>query len=372
MKVALLTFHNAINYGAALQVYASQKAIQDLGAECEIIDYVNEYRKNAYNMFEHAKKSLKEKRIVLSAKYFAGSIFMSNRRKKFIDFYSKNLVCTDKQFTSSEEAKKLNGLYDKFIVGSDQVWNYKNNGGDFSFFLDFVEDDNLKISYSSSFGLSNIPDNLKGKYIENLNKIKYLSTREEFGVNLINDLVERKAELVLDPVFLLDKNQWLSLCNNSNTKEKYVFAYTNRTGQWEEFLQRTAYPMNNKKAYKISRHLTPKDFISKQVNVSYSISPVKFIETIVNAELVVSASFHCIAMSIILNVPFVAILTGDCGKDERILNILKIAGLENRVLTSNMTTADVVSPIDFQLVEERISKYIDSSKTFLKQAIFSN
>lgn len=372
MKIALLTFHNAINYGAALQVYASQKAIQDLGVECEIIDYVNEYRKNAYNMFEHAKRSLKEKKVVLSAKYFMGSLFMSSRRKKFLDFYSENLVCTDKQFTNSNEAKELNGLYDKFVVGSDQVWNYKNNGADFSFLLNFVEDDNRKISYSSSFGLANIPDNLKDKYIKNLNKIKYLSTRERYGVDLINDLTGRKAELVLDPVFLLDKNQWLSLCNKSNAREKYVFAYTNRLGQWEDFLQKTSYPMNNKRVYKISRHLTPKDFISKQVNVSYSISPVEFVETIANAELVVSASFHCIAISIILNIPFVAILTGDRGKDERVLNILKITGLEDRILTSNMTTEDVVSPIDFQLVDERISKHIASSKFFLKQAIFSN
>ncbi len=372
MKIALLTFHNAINYGAALQVYASQKAIQELGAECEVIDYVNEHRKNAYNMFEQAKKNLKEKKMISFAKVLVGTPFMSSRRKKFLEFYNENLECTDKQFTNSKEAKALNGLYDKFIVGSDQVWNYINNGSDFSFLLNFVEDDNRKISYSSSFGLANIPDNLKDKYIENLNKIKYLSTREEYGVNLINNLTGRKAELVLDPVFLLDKNQWLSLCNKSNNKEKYVFAYTNRSGQWEEFLQRTSYPMNSKKVYKISRHLTPKDFISRQVKVSYSISPVEFVETIANAELVVSASFHCIAMSIILNKPFVAILTGDCGKDERVINILKIAGLENRILSPKMTAADVVTPIDYQHVEERVSKYINRSKDFLKQAIFSN
>ena len=225
MKVALLTFHNALNYGAALQAYASQKAIQDLGVECEIIDYVNEHRKNAYNMFEHAKENLKKRNIGAFAKYLVGAPFMSSRRKKFVDFYNAKLQCTDRQFTSSEEAKELNGLYDKFIVGSDQVWNYNHNGADFSYLLNFVEDDNLKISYSSSFGVTSIPDELKDEYIKNLSKIKYLSTREEFGVTLIKDLIGRKAELVLDPVFLLDKNQWLSLCNKSNNKEKYVCIY---------------------------------------------------------------------------------------------------------------------------------------------------
>ena len=67
-----------------------------------------------------------------------------------------------------------------------------------------------------------------------------------------------------------------------------------------------------------------------------------------------------------------AILTGDRGKDERVLNILKISGLENRILTSRMTADDVAAQIDYQLVEDRISKYIDSSKAFLKHAVFSN
>lgn len=372
MKVGLLTFHNAINYGAALQVFASYKAINEMGVECEIIDYVNEYRSNAYNMFEHAKKELKNKRIIPAAKYFIGSMFMYNRKRKFLNFYERNLICTDVQYTTSEEAEHLNSSYDKFVVGSDQVWNYKNNGNDYAFLLDFVKDDEKKISYSSSFGLADIPTELRQKYVENLTRITHLSTREEYGVKLIKDLVGRKAELVLDPVFLLSKSQWLSLCSNTSKIERYVFSYTNRAGQWEEFINKTNYSMKDKKAYKISRHLTPKDFINPSVKVCYSISPIEFVETIANAELVVSASFHCIAMSIILNVPFVAILTGDKGKDERVLNILKISGLENRILNNNMTASDIASPIDYVLVEQKISKYIASSKEFLNQAIFKS
>lgn len=372
MKIAVLTFHNAINYGAALQVYAFQKAIKDLGVECEIIDYVNEYRGNAYDMFNHAKKEFKEKRIISSGKYFLGSVFMNQRKRKFVDFYSENLECTEKQYTKNEQLEELNDKYDKFIIGSDQVWNYKNNGMDSAFFLDFVKDDNKKISYSSSFGLAEIPNELKNEYIENLNRIKYLSTREEFGVELIKDLTGRNAELVLDPVFLLNKKQWLSLSKKTKVKKKYVFSYTNRPGQWKDFLNKTSYSMQDKKVYKITRYLTPKDFISSKVENKYSISPVEFIDTIANAELVVSASFHCIAMSIILNIPFVAVLTGNKGKDERVLNILKITGLENRILTDNMTNKNVTSPINYMLVEEKISKYIESSKRFLKQAIFTN
>lgn len=371
MKVALITFHNALNYGAALQVYASQQVIKALGVECEVIDYVNSHRKNAYSMINNAMQELKKKRIVSFVKFLAGGIFMSKRRRKFLSFYNNNIICTQNRFTSSEEARSLNRDFDKFVVGSDQVWNYNNNGRDFAYFLDFVDDDNKKISYSSSFGIADIPKELESKYIENLKRIKYLSTRESYGVELIKKLVGREAELVLDPVFLLGKEQWFSLINKKKRKQNYVFSYTNRLGQWEDFLRTTKYSMENLKVYKISRHLTIKDFLNPNVKVCYSISPIEFIETIANAKLVVSASFHCIAMAIVLNVPFVAIITGDKGRDERILNILKIAGLEDRILNDNMTYEDVCKDIDYGLVESKISQHINTSLDFLQKSIFS-
>ena len=41
MKVGILTFHNAYNYGAVLQTYATQEIVKSYGHEVEIIDYHN-------------------------------------------------------------------------------------------------------------------------------------------------------------------------------------------------------------------------------------------------------------------------------------------------------------------------------------------
>ena len=370
MKVALISFHDALNYGASLQIYAMQQSLKELGVDCEYIDYVNQYRGNAYCMSHHIKTEFKRKKLLSAFKYCVGIPFMSARRTMFEKFYKKNTSITAKKYTSSKEAEILNDKYDKFIVGSDQVWNYKNNGNDFAFFLDFVKDKNKKIAYSSSFGLATIPEDLKEGYIENLMQIKYLSTREGYGVKLIKDLTGRDAELVLDPVFLLDKKQWLSLCNNKRKSGKHIFCYTNRPSQLDNFLTQTGISQKGYKLHKLTRHLTVHDFINPTVKVSYSLSPTEFIETIATAELVVTASFHCVAMSIILNKPFVAILTGDKGKDERILNVLEIVGLKDRILDKNTALSDVNKPIDFQRVEKRIDEYKQKSLDFLKNAIF--
>ena len=39
MKIGILTFHRAYNYGAVLQAYALKKVIESFGAEVEIINY---------------------------------------------------------------------------------------------------------------------------------------------------------------------------------------------------------------------------------------------------------------------------------------------------------------------------------------------
>jgi len=370
MRIALISFHDSLNYGAALQIYAMQRSIKALGVDCEYIDYVNNYRKNIYCMSYHIKTELKKRRLVPALKYCAGMPFMYVRGIKFKKFFAENTSRTAKRYTSSKEAEELNDRYDKFIVGSDQVWNYSNNGSDFAFLLDFVKDNNKKISYASSFGLSSIPDKLKDGYVENLKHIKHLSTRESYGVQIIKELTGRYAELVLDPVFLLDKKQWESLYRGKRNNEKYIFCYLNSPYQLEDFITQTCFSMNRYKIHKLTRQLTVQDFINPMVKVSYSLSPIQFIETISNAILVVTASFHCVAMSILLNTPFVAILTGDKGRDERVLNILKITDLQNRILSKTMTINDVNRPIDFQKVGKIVKKYRKKSFTFLKNAIF--
>ena len=369
MKVALLSFHNAINYGAALQAYALEKYLLEQDIDCEYINYQNYHRRIAYNMSHHVWKSLKNKNFSMALKYFLGSPFMELRKIRFKSFYRKNLKCTKIVYKSSDEAKELNQLYDKFIVGSDQVWNFDNNGNDFAFLLNFVDDDSKKISYSSSFGMSEIPSLLNDKYSEYLSRINNISVRETYGIDLIKNLTGRDSKLVLDPVFLLSKQQWENLASQKKEKDNYVFFYTNRSNQVADFCRQTKYSFKNKKLYVLSRNVTFKDFLNRNRKVKYSMSPKEFIRIIRDSELVVSASFHCISLAIILNKPFVAILTGEKGKDERILNILNLLNLNNRILTSKMNEMDVCSTIDFIKVNHNIHKLVLDSTKFLKDSI---
>ena len=51
MKVGILTFHRAINYGAVLQAWALKTFLQNKGYEACVIDYRCKAIENNYNFF---------------------------------------------------------------------------------------------------------------------------------------------------------------------------------------------------------------------------------------------------------------------------------------------------------------------------------
>lgn len=368
MKVALISFHNAANYGASMQAYALERFLMDNGIDCEYINYVNDTRRHMYSMPFLIMKSLRERKIVSAVKYLVGSPFLTLRKIRFNRFYKANLKQTKKVYRTSQEAAELNDVYDFFIVGSDQVWAIENNGGDMAFLLDFVQDNNKKISYSSSFGLSEIADKYKEEYAKCLGSFHSLAVRETVGQKIVKDLTGRDAVLVLDPVFLLSRNHWEDIMPSWKKNERYVFSYTNTDRQISDFLS-TGYDLGDRKHYILSSHTRPGDFVDRKVRVKYCMPPQEFLRVIHDADLVVTASFHCMAIAILFNKPFIVLLTGDKGKDERLVNLLTQLGLTDRIWTPSMTVSEIETPIDYESVNEKMEQLRKRSVEYLLDSV---
>ena len=75
-----------------------------------------------------------------------------------------------------------------------------------SYYLNF-DHKAKRISYASSFGRDIISD--EEAYLVKTELVEYnaLSVRELSGIKIIHELTGRNAELVLDPVFLLNKEK---------------------------------------------------------------------------------------------------------------------------------------------------------------------
>lgn len=313
LPIAIITFQQAINYGAILQMYALQKAICSINYENEVLNYDSPAISKQYKTFiPDCLFNIKATINTILHLYIRWK-----RNKKFKSFIKSNIQIShliQKEYLSEQEEK-----YSIFITGSDQVWNYNITNFDGSYFLDFVKNDKKKCSYAASFGIATIPNDKKAIYNNYLKKFNVISVREETGAAMVHDLTGRHALVDLDPVFLLKSTEWDVLCRDT-VPDKYILVYTVGT------------PIN---VYQYTKNLARKTGL-KIINIRYSLSlrnktddigtclytvgPDEFINYIRNAEIVVTNSFHATAFSIIFNKDFFCEIPDNLGS--RITDLL--------------------------------------------------
>ena len=151
MKIGIMTFHRAINYGAVLQTYALQKYLNDSGYDAEVIDYRCDHMENFYKILSVKNKSIKQ--VIRGLLNF---IYVYKKKSRFYGFLDQNVKISSKIYDKSNIGES-NNEYDKFITGSDQVFNYACSQFDKNYFLEFVKNYDKKYSYAASFGMKEVP-----------------------------------------------------------------------------------------------------------------------------------------------------------------------------------------------------------------------
>lgn len=336
-KAYIMTFHWATNYGAVLQCYALQQYMRELGFTIEIINYVPDgYEKSIKNC--------------INSKNINNIIenFMDLYKERKIEKFRQTYLFRTKKFVSFSELTKHDWENCYYIVGSDQIWNpfFTMNGECnpvSSYYLGFINN-GKKIAYAASFGTETISEPMSCYIKPFLEKFNFISVRENTGKQII-DSMGLKCEEVCDPVFLHDKVFYSCLFDKTKNKfkKKYILKYCLHG---DEDLSNNA-----------SRYLSNSFQIPiKSVNKSMGIE--QWLKVLSCADYVVSNSFHAIAFSIIFNVPFVAVLIQGSGMNDRILTLLNLLGLENRIL-STFSPKKIQEISKDKIDWERINKKVD-------------
>lgn len=355
MKIGILTFHRAKNYGAVLQAYALQNTLSSMGTKCEIIDYRSSKIEEDYKIIQY-KKGIKN---------FIKSCI---RMKKNIDLAKRFDHFLERHMDISEKCDKYNintikDMYNFFITGSDQVFNSTCAGFDPNYFLEFC-DDSKKYSYAASFGDEKLKEELKEEYVKRLNGFKYISCREEKGRNNIQSIIKKETFVHIDPVFLLSKEMWKKMLVPIKYK-KYIFVY--RVGEpinLFDFAKNLARETECEIVFLDQYMCRPTDGITN-VHVA---SPEEFLSLIANAEFVVTNSFHGTALSIIFEKNFYVELNRITGKNERVSNVLEKFGIyKNEIISKNVDDSKI--DIDWEDVKKKLNNEISISKEYLKRII---
>jgi polysaccharide pyruvyl transferase WcaK-like protein len=350
MRIATLTLHNALNYGAKLQAYALQQFLLGLGMDTEIIDYYPNPR------LDQSKRSLWQKMSHEVSKLYHpfDRIKKKQNKKRMKEFNRRFLRVSSGAFRGDEQIAQNPPQYDIYIAGSDQIWNSEITNNSKAFFLPFVTR-GKKIGYAGSFGKSQFGDDEIQNIREFLTGFDYLSVREQHHQKLLADMFGLNAQLVLDPVFLLDKKKWSEIVSPCKLPKKYVFVYAMEYS--EEMLDC---------ASKIAKKLNCKvvSLFNTTGKSLHRVGPREFLYAIANASYICTNSFHGTALSIIFEKNFTVFK--HTSRNSRIANIIDLAGLNERFFTASCNQEE---QIDYQKVKIMMKSHIERSKQFILDAI---
>lgn len=320
-KCGIMTFNQAINYGAVFQMLALQKTIERLGVECEIINYQSDFMNNLYR-----KRTLTDwfNLKTLYHTLFSNSYIRYNLTG-FEDFICKNIKMSSKTY-SAFELKDANDIYDIFISGSDQVFNVYCSNYDYNYMLGFVDDDSKKFSYAASLGLNSIPNELRQKYIEILSGFQKISIREKTGAIVLNELLGVNCQVNLDPTLLLSKNEWSSFSVSKENGKPYILVYVLSEDKALFDFARNLAKMNNCDLYYINDRLFEPFGMKRKRNVD----PDEWLSLFENAMAIVTNSFHGVAFSIIFSKRFFPfLLNKNTRVNSRISDLLSLTSLDD-------------------------------------------
>lgn len=283
--IGLVTTWFARNYGAIFTAFALYKTLEEAGYSVLMINKPKEL--------------------------WGPDYFSPNRSPIALEFGRRHYNIS-KEYSLSGEMKLtlLNNSCDRFLLGSDQLWNPKVYAYLFYFFLDFVDWKHKKMSYATSIGADRFEgtesDKAKAQYL--LKRFDRISVREDEAVKVCKEEFHVEAAQVLEPVFLLGREAYEKLIKEVEEKEDFIFAYIlDGNIAKRDFIQKIAemYGLPVLCAYDIERPGLSRALMQfKDAEIR---SPEEWLWYVKNSSLVITDSFHGACFSIIFNKPFIAI-----------------------------------------------------------------
>jgi hypothetical protein len=378
MKIGIITLPFNSNYGGLLQTYALQSVLRQMGHEAWSVNRRNRIMPFKFKILTSTNRLIKS---ILNRKMGVIRSWATAKEELIIDqhtnrFISENIRTTD--FLKSE--KGFAGLtrygFDAFVVGSDQVWRPKYSPCLPNHFLGFITGNSKikRISYAASFGVDSweyTPEQTEEcrKLVAQFNAV---AVREDSAVKLCKDNFGIEALQVLDPTLLVAKEEYIRLVEKdhipkcSGTLLTYVL---DKSPEKQEFIKKIALETGLNEVSIMPKSLF-RDAGRKKISDCIYPPVTAWLRGFMDAEYVVTDSFHGTAFAIIFNKPFLALGNTKRGMT-RFTSLLKIFGLEDRIVLSvdSHLTEKLYVPIDFQRVNEILKSKQHQALTFLTDSL---
>lgn len=381
MKIGILTFQHATNYGAVLQLYGLYQQILLMGYDVEVIDYIPPW---------YVRKSLKETLRAAGIRDLKKNPTIANVRMFFRRFivtseYQETYIIGFEQFVKSmklsdrctdKDWREILCRYDIIIVGSDQVWNRMNQERNV-YFLDIATEESPKIDKTFkkiSYAADSTTDAVDKRYVDKLRRelsdFDAISVRNPHTQRFVYKILGRNPIVVPDPTVLYEYDSIIDDENAKNTP--YILAYVLGApinGGHKQALNKIKEKYGDIPIIQVVM-IRQYGFtiLDEATEKRYNCRPDEWVTLIKNANCVYTDSYHCIMFALKYHVDFIAYYSSE-ERAERLIDMKVRYKLENKIVGSveeMLATNSIEQTIDFNYVDEKFKEEKNIGENFLK------
>ena len=354
MKIGIITFHSAHNYGATLQAFALQEYIKSLKHETYIIDYRPDYITKCY--LRNNNRDWLSKNPILCLKRLLRYIRYRKIRHSRYDNFQQFI---NRRFNLYPFTEKMDfHEFDALLIGSDQVWSPYHTGGHYDDIM-FGEGFRCKvISYAPSCSQEILEPSHEEYLKSHLTNFSAISVREYRFKEMLQPLTSKLIQVVVDPTILAGRDVFERIAEPINKKKPYVLVY-----------EITPHSEVRKTAKGIACQLDADVIELTNGMLNYhsdemdeGASPEKFLGYIKEAACVVTTSFHGTAFSLIFQTPFYMVKQGNVA-DNRMVSLLQAVNMEERIIQMGVTPSFSVP--NFSEMQKKIERMNAVSQSFI-------
>ena len=347
MKIGILTFHWAANYGAILQAYALQEYLKSQGHEVEIINYKpKKYDFSWINVVRHPSNLLHLR-----------SVLLDRDKERCLQQWRKYNLCMTERFYTTDDLKIIANDYDAFISGSDQILNPSfticGEGNPTSaYYLSFAGTTKQRIGYAVSFGCTTYPDSAKRYAKEWIKSFDKIGVRERTGLDILKELEYTGHQTIVpDPTILYGSDLFDKLDIEESSDKDYLYVYMLR-----------------------GRTVSPEYLKNVQTKIVYAddngktATMERWLGRIHDAGQIITNSYHGMIVAILFHIPFVALLEtkGAVGMNDRFFTLLDTLGLKDRIVDNNaeIIYSTLNKAIDWFSIDEKMADFRKTGRVF--------
>ncbi|WP_085028098.1 polysaccharide pyruvyl transferase family protein [Ensifer aridi] len=351
-KLGVLTFHRCINYGSFWQARCLVDGLRSLGANPVVLDHCS--RRIDRAEWRCALQPLLPKRTAQS-----DLPLYSSKIRKFIEAFATYPL--SRAFPLDEPADLES--YDLVVVGSDEVWNLRHPWyGGYPIFYGEGLAARRVVSYAATFGSHPAANGLESHWADRLRKFDRISVRDDNSRTIVESILGRDAELVLDPC--LQFPEMIAPIRGATRTPPYVAVYGHSFPGWFQ---------SGVRQWAASRSLP-------LVSIGYrndwadeqwiDAGPDDFAGFIADADAVATNFFHGCVFSLLNAKPFVCVLSDY--RSNKIRDLAHLVGTEGNLVSADTpqgSYADILSETLYPAIARRLAGLRRQSQSYLENVL---